>query len=775
VPVDNADGQPAPPDTTDTVAVEPNNEATSVPVEQSPKINGHASPDITNPASLSKQDGLEQTEDVPLPDNENNASAGDVEQVEPEDDAALRKEKSNHRRKEPKSTAQENVDERRSLESTTEQQGNMQIETQEPTEPVIPEEPRETAQEETEEQIPEDPRPSSQQPEKRKRGRPPTTARAAPSEDKRTGEEEAHSPEQDSIQTNTARKTGRPRKQRRVSTASPDGEAPGKPDGEADEPEPEPEPEDIEEEHADEAPESPQQPSTTKRKKRIDNEEEPEGENQDSSQQLRRTKQRKRKDDEEGEEDAQDSPQPSRTKQKKRKDNAEEPEDGNQSSLQEPRRTKQKKRKDTDEDQREDEDRDLPERQSSTAKQKGKKPVGRVPIRNNRRSLPAVQVPESLFPSSKKPKEQQRPEAAAAPSEKEDEQAPPAKPRRGRPPGSKNSSRKSTQLTKEERVSSPQAEEQEQEEAEEAGAEAETEVAADKDQEPKPKPKSQRGEAVPVTVHRLANAAALDISFSDSADSEAGEEADSADELATRTKTKFPNRAGVNPADVLAQICRETLDKTLATLKSGIANESNPARRAEWTRKRKAVEAYATELEGRLFEMSEILDSNFLLSVRLRRAKREMAELRARLLQVRRQREEVALRMDEVRRRHAEEEAASMVCISTYLSYISYLHTLWIGTDITIEPPVPFQHQQLPPQPRARPRPQPEPHQQRRRRQRQTVSIHRRPRIRPPQRRAGCQLHRPGIPGRPAAPDQVVQCAAGADGAQVGGGQVELN
>ncbi|KAL1884855.1 hypothetical protein Plec18167_001510 [Paecilomyces lecythidis] len=162
-----------------------------------------------------------------------------------------------------------------------------------------------------------------------------------------------------------------------------------------------------------------------------------------------------------------------------------------------------------------------------------------------------------------------------------------------------------------------------------------------------------RGETVPVTVHRLANVEALNAV----PDSE-----ESADDAESTTK-ELSGRSGVNPADVLSQICRETLDKTLTTLKNGIANESNQARRAEWTRKRKAVEAFGTELEGRLFEMSEMLDSNFSLSAQLKKAKRKMADMRSRLLHVRRQREDVALRMDEVRRKHTEDENSKMVRI----------------------------------------------------------------------------------------------------------------
>ena len=166
-----------------------------------------------------------------------------------------------------------------------------------------------------------------------------------------------------------------------------------------------------------------------------------------------------------------------------------------------------------------------------------------------------------------------------------------------------------------------------------------------------------RGGTVPITVHRLANISALDALSNDS--SASSNEADSADELSARTK--YPNQGGVNPADVLNQISREALEKTLTTIKNSIENESNPARRAECVRKRKAVEAFGAELEGRLFDMSEVLDSNFILTWQLKKAKREMTGLRNRLLQIRQQKEEIALHMDEVRRKHVEEEETKMV------------------------------------------------------------------------------------------------------------------
>ncbi|KAL4766876.1 hypothetical protein BDW60DRAFT_212506 [Aspergillus nidulans var. acristatus] len=179
----------------------------------------------------------------------------------------------------------------------------------------------------------------------------------------------------------------------------------------------------------------------------------------------------------------------------------------------------------------------------------------------------------------------------------------------------------------------------------------------DQPQPKKRKPRQPRGETVPVTVHRLANAALLGGEFFESSDED---DANSPDGISNIQTTGLPSRGGVNPADVLAQICRETLEKTLTTLKTGIENEANATRRAEWTLRRKAVEAYGAELEGRLSDLSEMLDSNFMLSAKVKKAKRNMLDLRARLDHIRREREAVALRLDAVRREHAREEQAGM-------------------------------------------------------------------------------------------------------------------
>lgn len=178
-------------------------------------------------------------------------------------------------------------------------------------------------------------------------------------------------------------------------------------------------------------------------------------------------------------------------------------------------------------------------------------------------------------------------------------------------------------------------------------------------EQPRRKTREPRGETVPVTVYRLANINSLGGTTSTANGS--GDEDESADELTTHQKAKIPNRGGVNPADVLSQICRETLEKTLNTLKDGISNEANATRRAEWSRKRKAVEVFGSELESRLMDLSGILDSNFVLGVQLKKTKREMMDLRNHLYRVRRERENIALQMDAVRSRHIEEENAKLV------------------------------------------------------------------------------------------------------------------
>jgi hypothetical protein len=254
----------------------------------------------------------------------------------------------------------------------------------------------------------------------------------------------------------------------------------------------------------------------------------------------------------------------------------------------------------------------------------------------------------------KKAKRATEPEPEAEEMEEQEQEAEPAPshPHRGRP--GKKSKRTA--------------------EAEPSATEEQPEADAPRETRQKKKEREPRGETVPVTVHRLTNTSALGSLYAD----ESGDEnEESADELSSRRKMKLPNRGGVNPADVLSQICRETLEKTLTTLKNGIANETNPTRRAEWTRKRKAVETFGSELDGRLLDLSEMLDSNFVLGVQLKNSKRDMMDLRSHLYRVRRERETVALQMDAVRAKHTEEENAK----TNRATINNSLHSLELALD----------------------------------------------------------------------------------------------
>lgn len=217
-------------------------------------------------------------------------------------------------------------------------------------------------------------------------------------------------------------------------------------------------------------------------------------------------------------------------------------------------------------------------------------------------------------------------------------------------------------------------------EAEAEQPEPETEVDPDGEsvrEKPRRKTREPRGETVPVTVYRLANVNSL--GDTEATAEGAGGDQDSADELMSGQRTKIPNRGGVNPADVLSQICRETLDKTLNTLKDGIENEANATRRAEWSRKKKAVEIFASELDSRLMDLSGILDSNFVLGVQVKKTKREMMDLRGQLYRLRREREHVALQMDEVRSKHIEEEKSKTV--SLYIVDLNHTLTTLLVTN----------------------------------------------------------------------------------------------
>ena len=152
----------------------------------------------------------------------------------------------------------------------------------------------------------------------------------------------------------------------------------------------------------------------------------------------------------------------------------------------------------------------------------------------------------------------------------------------------------------------------------------------------------------PILIHRLTNISALPTITEETEDRPDGIDSDVSD-------CKFPNRSAPNAIDVLAQVCRETIEATVSKLST--ANGSTAASAKEVKRKRTAIEAFGQEIDSRLFDMSAAVENRLTLEARFKKSKREKAQLQAQWMEVRKQREEVALKCDEIRRKHWEDEA----------------------------------------------------------------------------------------------------------------------
>ena len=98
--------------------------------------------------------------------------------------------------------------------------------------------------------------------------------------------------------------------------------------------------------------------------------------------------------------------------------------------------------------------------------------------------------------------------------------------------------------------------------------------------------------SIPITVHRLSGIQEPN------------------DEDLLGGAAPFPKKVGVNAIDVLSQICREIIEKTIDTIQKGADNESNDQSRAELNRKKNCVEMFGNELDGRLFQMVSFFASN---------------------------------------------------------------------------------------------------------------------------------------------------------------------
>lgn len=159
--------------------------------------------------------------------------------------------------------------------------------------------------------------------------------------------------------------------------------------------------------------------------------------------------------------------------------------------------------------------------------------------------------------------------------------------------------------------------------------------------------KRSRKSSFPILTHRMTNLHALPTI------SEVPEEHQhdsDADELALPTTQATTTRTTPNAVDVLAQVCREAIDSSI----SGVKTQSLP--RADLTRRLAALESFRSTLDTRLFDLSQSLDQRLTMEARLRKMRREKAELQSRWLEIRRQRDQLDLRKDAVRRRHWEGE-----------------------------------------------------------------------------------------------------------------------
>lgn len=114
----------------------------------------------------------------------------------------------------------------------------------------------------------------------------------------------------------------------------------------------------------------------------------------------------------------------------------------------------------------------------------------------------------------------------------------------------------------------------------------------------------------------------------------------------------FSDRAAPNAVEVLAQICREMVEAAIGRMESNPSGEARAVRE----RKRSALEAFGADLDDRLLNMSAAVEDRVNLEARVRKVKREKADLQARWIEVRKQRERIALKCDHVREEHWENE-----------------------------------------------------------------------------------------------------------------------
>ncbi|KIX00166.1 uncharacterized protein Z518_10303 [Rhinocladiella mackenziei CBS 650.93] len=148
----------------------------------------------------------------------------------------------------------------------------------------------------------------------------------------------------------------------------------------------------------------------------------------------------------------------------------------------------------------------------------------------------------------------------------------------------------------------------------------------------------------PILTHRLTNIPTLPTITEDSED-KGHDRPDGASNL-------HYDRSQPNAVDVLAQICRETIE----TMIERLSHNGQPSERQTLKIKRDALEAFARDIDDDFFEMSEAVENRINLEGQVRKSKREKSALQTEWIELRKERERIALKCDAVRRRHWESE-----------------------------------------------------------------------------------------------------------------------
>ena len=151
-----------------------------------------------------------------------------------------------------------------------------------------------------------------------------------------------------------------------------------------------------------------------------------------------------------------------------------------------------------------------------------------------------------------------------------------------------------------------------------------------------PRPRGVPKNSIPITIYGPPSPAS---SRSDASDVE--------DDPLAKIQVLPPVKT-INPVDVLSQICREMIQKTSDSLAEKA--QQNRERRSDYTRRKKTVDMYGSELNARLLQLTKALNTNNALTTRLRESTKKVRALKKDIKAVEQEREEVKKRREEAQK-----------------------------------------------------------------------------------------------------------------------------